>query len=100
MFFFTSHKTREGSEMREDETKKLSDRQLLEQISRGLAPVEAFVDDRQRDTRPLLGEIQKEIAEFRAEFLEFKQEMRHELRMLREDLTIELCKEQLSYTLS
>jgi hypothetical protein len=75
--------------MSDDETKKLSDRQLLEQISRRLAAVESFVEDRSRDTRPLLGQIQKELADFRGEFLDFKQEMRHELRMLREDLTAE-----------
>jgi hypothetical protein len=69
MFFFTSHKTREGSEMSEDETKKLSDRRLLQQIATRLQKLE---EDRAGETKLLLGEIRKELADFRAEFAEFK----------------------------
>jgi archaellum component FlaC len=74
----------------------LSDRQLLEAIRRDLAlvsarlsKVESFVDDRSRDTRPMLGEIQREITEMRAEFREEIRDIRHELRMIREDMAAE-----------
>jgi hypothetical protein len=55
----------------EDETKKLSDRQLLEQIAARLQRIE---DERARETKPLLGEIRKELSDFRAEMLEFRAE--------------------------
>ena len=49
--------------MSEDETKQLTDRQLLELILARLQKVEAFVDDRSRDTRPLLDRLHKKTAE-------------------------------------
>jgi hypothetical protein len=86
--------------MSEDETKKLTDRQLLELIRRDLADVkarlatvEAFVEDRSRDTRPLLGQIQKELTDTRTELsgrletLEGEvKTIRRELGLLREDI--------------
>jgi hypothetical protein len=57
--------------MSEDETKKLTDRQLLEQIA---ARPQRIEDDRARETKPLLGEIRKELADFRAEMAEFREE--------------------------
>ena len=51
-----------------------------------MVKVEAYVDDRSRDTRPLLGQLQKEIADFRVEvvtqFKEANSELKHINRKL------------------
>lgn len=55
--------------MTDNPTTPLSDRELLEQIAMRLQRLE---DARAKETKPLLGEIRRELAEFRTEFLEFK----------------------------
>jgi hypothetical protein len=53
-----------------------------EGVDARLVKIEAFVDDRLRDTQPLLGKIHKEVADTRADIGDIKRE----LRLLREDL--------------
>jgi len=93
--------------MTEENTKDLTDSEKLNLILADLAvlknemadvksrlvKVEAFVDDRSRDTRPKLEMIHKEVADIRAEFGErliaIEREVktiRRELGLLREDI--------------
>lgn len=44
-------------EVSEDTAGNLTDRQLLESIARPLTAVEEYIEGKQRDTQPLLGEI-------------------------------------------
>jgi hypothetical protein len=81
--------------MSEDETKKLTDRQLLELIRRDLADVkprlatvEAFVEDRSHDTRPLLGQIQKELTDTRTELSGRLETLEAEVKTIRRELSL------------
>jgi hypothetical protein len=50
--------------------------------------VEAYVDDRSRDTRPLLGQMQKEIADFRVEVVAQIKEANSELKHINRKLDV------------
>jgi septal ring factor EnvC (AmiA/AmiB activator) len=56
--------------MSEDQTKDLTTDEKLDLILTRLAKLEAFAEDRQRDTRPMLDKIHKELADTRAELKE------------------------------
>jgi hypothetical protein len=62
--------------MSEDPTRNLTTDEKLDLILARLAKLEAFAEDRQRDTRPMLDRIHKELAdtrvEMRTEFTEIK----------------------------
>lgn len=70
--------------MTDDITKDLSDSDKLNLILAELsslrewrAKVDAFIEDRSRDTKPLLGEILKEVSQVRLNQERFETQLRH-----------------------
>lgn len=61
----------------------------LDGIETRLAKVEVFVEDRSRDTRPMLDRIHKDLADTRVELAEMRADVgdvKREIRLLREDM--------------